>query len=171
MFCQNNYVNYGVHGICRIEDVCSMKFNSDSGLREYYILKPLNQESAKIFVPADNHKLTERMRPVLSPEEIDEIILSTKDQNMHWISDRKQRALQFQSILMKRDERELLLLVSCLYLKSRECAKGISNTDAQVLKKAEHIIEQEFSFALKISTQSIGYYIREKLGLSGEAGE
>ena len=137
-----------------------MKFGSVG--HDYFVLKPVHQENASIFVPADNQNLLARMRPILAPEEIDQIIASVKDQDMLWISDRKALAAQFQALLSRRDERELLLLVSCLYLKN---PKGLSSTDAQILQQAEHIIEQEFSFALQISPQDIGSYIRKRLGI------
>lgn len=159
----NEYVNYGCQGICKIEDLRFMKFGSVG--HDYFVLKPVHQENASIFVPADNQNLLARMRPILAPEEIDQIIASVKDQDMLWISDRKARAAQFQAVLSRRDERELLLLVSCLYLKSQENPKGLSSTDAQILQQAEHIIEQEFSFALQISPQDIGSYIRKRLGI------
>ena len=92
------------------------------------------------------------------------------DPSLQWIDDCKQRAAMFRKILLQRDERELLLLVSCLYLKSREGSKALSASDVQILKAAEEIIEQEFSFSLKISTQQIGNYIREKLGLVKSMG-
>ena len=68
-------------------------------------------------------------------------------------------------ILSRRDERELLLLILCLYFRAKENPKGISASEAAVLKKAETVIEQEFSFSLKISKQKTGSYIRTKLGL------
>lgn len=163
MPCINDYVNYKTQGVCKIEDLRPMKFGPDSREREYYILRPVHQESSHIFVPADNQTLIDQMRPVLSPEEIDRTIISVKDKSLIWDKDRKKRMAQFQEILSRRDERELLMLISCLYLKSKESANGLSSTDAQILKKAEHIIEQEFAFSLKISMQSVGAYIREKL--------
>ena len=105
------------------------------------------------------------MRPILSPGEIDSIILSVKTQHPKWIDDRKERKARFQEILSRRDERELLLLILCLYFRAKENPKGISASEAAVLKKAEAVIEQEFSFSLKISKQKIGSYIRTKLGL------
>ena len=162
---KNDYVNYSTYGICKIEDICFMKFDSSPKGRNYYILKPVHQNQATIFVPVDNQKQVDCMRPVLSPKEVDNLILSTKVENLLWISDRKQRSAEFQRILYKRDERELLQLISCLYLKAKESEKGLSATDLRILRKAESIIEQEFSFSLKTSTQNIGNYIREKLGL------
>ena len=170
MPCKNDYVNYGTQGICRIEDIRVLKLTPGSGGRSYYILRPVHQEHASIFVPTDSQALLARMRPILSPAEIDRIILSVKGQAMGWICDRKERAAQFQAILSRRDERELLLLIRCLCLRSREDPKGLTDGEAQVLKKAEQIIDQEFSFSLNLSQQAIGSYIRGKLGLSGQMG-
>lgn len=162
MLCKDDYVNYGTEGICKIEDIRSIRFGSDSCEKKYYILKPIHQEKAHVFVPIDNPKLLNRMRPILSPEEIDRTILSISNQKMPWINDRKERLAQFQKILLQRDERELLLLVRCLFWKSKQSVKGLSSREAQVLKKAESIISQEFSFSLKISPQDIGDYIRKE---------
>lgn len=167
---KNDYVNYSTHGICRVEEIRFMQFDRSSKGREYYILRPVHPDNIRIFVPMGNPHLAERMRPVLSPVEIDQTILSVKNQTLQWIDDCKQRAAMFRKILLQRDERELLLLVSCLYLKSREGPKALSASDVQILKAAEEIIEQEFSFSLKISTQQIGSYIREKLGLAKSMG-
>ena len=145
----NDYVNYGMQGICKIEDFRPMKFRFDCCKQDYYILKPVHQETARIFVPARNQELVKKMRPILSSEAIDEIILSVKKHNLPWID----------------DERELLQLASCLYLKSKDSTKGLCSSDAQILKKAEAIISQEFSFSLNISAQKVGIYIREKLGI------
>ena len=71
-------------------------------------------------MPIDNEKLIDRMKPVLTPKEIDDIILSIKDEDLIWIDDRKQRIKKFHDILLKRDEKELLMLASCLYLRSTE---------------------------------------------------
>lgn len=161
----NDYVNYGTQGICKIEDIRPMKFSFDSCERNYYILKPVHQENACIFVPAENQKLIEQMRPILSPEDIDRIILSAKKQKKSWTNDRKKRASKFQDILSRRDECELLQLASCLYLKSMDSAKGLCSSDVQILKKVEAIIAQEFSFSLNISPQEVGTYIRGKLDI------
>ena len=70
--------------------------------------------------------------------------------------------MQFRVILSRRDEQELLQLASCLPFQSSTAKKGISATDAKGFKQVEAIIEQEFSFSLKISQQDIGAYIRKK---------
>ena len=166
MYSKGDYVNYSTQGICEIEDIRLIKFNSDSHARRYYILKPVHQKDACIYVPADNQKLLALMRPVLSPEEIDRTILSVRNSKIPWTKDRKQRTSEFQAILSRRDEKELLQLAGCLYLKSKDGTKGLCSGDLQILKKIEKIIAQEFSFSLKINLQDIGTYIRQKLNLS-----
>ena len=165
MFRVNDYVNYSAQGVCKIEDIRAIRFPTCSRTREYYVLKPVHQNDTRVFVPVENQALTDRMRPILSPAEVDRIILRVKDQDMLWISDRKQRSARFQEILSRRDEEELLLLAGCLYRKSRE-AKGLTAGDAQALKRAEAVIQQEFSFSLQINAGQIGEYIRRKLGIA-----
>ncbi len=101
------------------------------------------------------------MKPILSKEEIDEIIRNVKDEGLPWICDRKARLAEFQRILSRRDERELLLLASCLHQQLLE--KGLSASEHEMLRKVGGIIKQKFAFALDISRNEIGKYIQEKL--------
>lgn len=160
--CQKGeYINYAAHGICKIEDIRVMDFQTGSGAQEYYIIKPIQQGSATIYLPVSNPKNKERMRPVLSQDEIDSIIVSVKNEEIPWPSDRKKRVAQFQEMISRHDERELLLLASCLH--RQLITKGLSSGERDLLKKVEGIIEQEFSFSLQISACNIGEYIRQKL--------
>lgn len=162
MYQKDDYVNYGAHGVCKIEDIRMMDFHAGAGMQNYYVVRPLNQEGATFYLPADNPKVQERMRPILTQEEIDGIILSVRDEKMPWIPDRKLRLTQFQKILSGRDERELLLLASCLHRQLME--KGLPSSELEILRRVERMIEQEFAFSLDMNTMNIGQYIREKLG-------
>ena len=168
---KSDFVHYGAYGICQVEDICPIRFGPDLPRREYYVLKPVSQDGSSIFVPADNPKLTARMRPVLSKDEIDRLLTDVGEDRLPWMEDRWQRLDTFRDILRRSDERELLLLVRCLYEKSRETAKGLPSTDAQVLKKAEAVLSQSFAFSLHIDKQQVGGYIRRKLGLPPEPHE
>lgn len=169
MFCKNDYVNYRTQGVCKIEEIRFIQFDPACPGHRYYILKPILPHSADIFVPVDNPRLTQCIRPILSAQEVDNIILSIKDQKLSWEKDRKRRTTAFKNILLKHDERELLLLIDCLYVKWKEDAKGVSSTDLQFLKTAENMIEQEFSFSLQMAAKDVGPYIRNKLGLNESA--
>lgn len=161
----NKYVVYGVHGICEVEGIINQKFNSDSLARNYYVLRPVFEKASKIYVPVNSSIIAERMRPVLSQKEIDEIILSTLDEKIEWISDYKKRSEQFHRILSHRNEKEILQMISCLYLHSKESEKGLTSSNADMLKAAQNLIEQEFAFSLNIKPEEVGKYIQMKLGL------
>ena len=84
-----------------------------------------------------------------------------KNDRMPWIEDRKQRTLQFQQILSRRDTRELLLLAGCLH--KRRTEKGLPTSELEILHKVEGMVEQEFSFTLNVGRAQIGTYIRDRL--------
>ena len=161
----NEYVSYGTQGICQIEAIRSIQFEGCSDAREYYVLHPIAQAQSSIFVPVNNPRLTGRMRPVLSPEDIEQILSNITGQRRAWIKDRKQRTELFHRILTERKPEELLLLAACLYRHAQEEPKGLSSSDAQALITAEATIEQEFAFSLQLGPQTVGEYIREKLGM------
>ena len=62
-------------------------------------------------------------------------VLSVHHTDLHWVNDSKNRKQTFLEILSRRNERELLQLASCLYLKSQETSKGLSSSDMQILKR------------------------------------
>ena len=165
---KNEFVHYGAYGVCQVEDLRPMRFGPGEPLRDYYVLRSVDQNGADIYVPADNPKLMSRMRPVPTQDEIDRLLAGVREDRLPWIEDRKQRLDTFRDILCRSDERELLLLARCLYEKSLESARGLPSTDAQILKKAEAVISQTFAFSLRIDKQQVGGYIRRKLGLPAE---
>lgn len=163
MFQKNDYVNYSTQGICRIEDVRYLKFGRRREGARYYILHPVYQAGMNIFVPTDSAQLTRRMRPIPTPRDIDRIIGEAGDRALPWPGDRKQRAAQFQGILTRRDEGELLQLINCLTRRAGADGQGLSSSDEYVLKRARAMVEQEFSFALNIPPQEVGAYIQTRL--------
>ena len=167
----HDYICYGASGVCQVEDIRPIRFGTGAPAREDYVLQPVGQESASIYVPADNRSLTDRMRPVLTKDEIDQLLVSVQGECLPWVEDRKQRLDVFRGILSRGDERELLLLARCLYQKSQKRANGLPSMEAQILKKAESMIAQGFAFSLHMEPQQVGDYIRRKLDLSAGHSE
>ena len=163
MFKVGDFVNYSAQGICKVVDIRQVGFGRVS--KEYFILKPINKDCSQIFVPCDNEKLLQKMRAVLSPQQIDSKICETQNRELSWIDDRKQREARFKEILTLRNETELLLLAKCLFLRQKNSPKGLSGMDSAFLKRVETVIAEEFSFALNIPKEKTGEYIREKLGI------
>ncbi len=166
--CKNEYVRYAANGVCLVENIKLMDTPDRKEQKSFYILKPVGDPTSTIYVPADNQILTARMQHILDKQEIDTLILSIKEQDFSWINDRKLRAQIFHDMLKRCQQQELLQLISCIYLKKQELTaakKKLSSSDEAILRQAEKLIEDEFSFVLGFTGQQVGQYIRQKLGI------
>ena len=166
MFSNGDYINYSTWGICRIEDLKFIQFDSKAEGCYYFVLAPVFQKNSTVYVPADNNPAC-GIRPIPSPEQIDEIIDNVKTLNLPWITDRKKRLSYFQKILRDRNETELILMIDRIRNKALDEPRALSGADIKIMKEAELIIEREFSFSLKLNADDIGDYIRRKLQANG----
>lgn len=160
------FVVYGTNGICSIEDITEMSFTRGMEKALYYILKPEAANASTIFVPANNEKLMSKMRVLMSKEDIDELILGTRGKSIKWDSDRRYRTENFHDILAGGVTEDLILMISCIYMRKRELIaqnKKLPSTDSNMLKTAEKLVEEEFSCVLGISPEEVSGYIRKLL--------
>lgn len=162
-------VVYGSNGVCTVEDISVQRLSPDLPSEEYYILKPVNNPSSKVFVPRANQQLCARMRAIMTKAEIDAVIASVCGCEMEWIEDRKLRSAEYRAILSRGDRRELILLIRCILLRIHTLAenkKKISSSDGDILQSAERAIREEFSFGLGIPASEVPAYIRRGLGVA-----
>lgn len=94
---KGDYVKYASSGVCIIEDIRTM--DSISKGREFYVLKPIKDTKSTVYVPLDNETLTEKMRYIMTKQEIDDLLKSIKFTDISWIDDRKIRSQTFKTIL------------------------------------------------------------------------
>ena len=165
-FHKGEYVKYSSNGVCRVEDIKTADINPRDKEATYYILKPLSSGNTTIFVPTENELLVSRIRKILTKEHIDEIIVSIDKETIAWPSDKKERGNYFNDILKRDDPKELLSLAAAIYVKRDELAqkgKRLLSTDKNILEQIECLIENEFSFVLKIAPECVSDYIKERL--------
>lgn len=168
LFDKGDLVSYGTNGICCIEDIRFMSFSSGAKKSMYYILKPEASGESTIFVPAENEKLVSKMRKLMTKEEIDEMISSTRDRSIEWESDRRFRNENFHEILTAGVRPEMLLMIRCIYNKKEELTengKKLSESDNATLKTAEKLVEEEFSRVLEIKNEDVETYIKRMLNM------
>ena len=168
---KGEYVVYGTNGICLVEDIKMMRFALDAEKDPYCILKPASNGSSTIYVPLNNEKLMGKLRPIMTKEEIDSLLLGMRDKEISWDSDRRNRTERFHDILINGVTQKLLLMIRCIYMKKRElitAGKNLSATDENTLKSAEKLVEEEFSYALGISADDVTAYIRKLLEVNEE---
>lgn len=160
MFHVNDTVIYGVEGVCRIIEITERTFRDKNIC--YYVLKPVYKENATIFVPTENEALTARMRPILSAEEINNIIQSMSKESDIWINDENERKLRYKAILTGGDCRELVRLIRTLYnhqQKQKAIGKKLHLADDRIFKEAERMLYDEFAASLNLRQDQVLPYI------------
>ncbi|MBP3388474.1 MAG: CarD family transcriptional regulator [Clostridia bacterium] len=156
MFAVHDRVNYGAVGVCTITDIRKERMGGQWG--EYYVLSPVFQNNAVIYVPMDNEKLTEKMRPVLSEEEIRRLITEMPSIPEEWIADEAERTATFRSALRSGDRRQLVALIKSVYRRRKEltgAGRHLRASDATLMKEAETLLYGEMALVLNIRPEEV----------------
>ncbi len=159
-------VVYGSGGVMTVVDIRRESVLGEA--KEYYVLRAIGAgETSLTFVPCDNEKLVGDMQPLVTKEEIDEIILSIKGEELgEWVDDSRVRGNLFKKILENGDRRELLRMIISIrdYMERRaEEGKRGYITDENFLRRAEHRLYSEFSVVLGIDQDEVWDHIKEKI--------
>ncbi len=157
MYKAGDHVVYKNNGVCVIEDIRKEKFGS-CDKQDYYVLKLLYTDDARIYVPVAREENECRMRSPISNETAQKVIEEYKSFAEFWVYDDKLRAAKFRDILDGADTKELALLVKSLAKKSAELSdlgKRLRVSDDAVFRKAELNFYGELAFALSKSLSEI----------------
>lgn len=169
MFSAGDAIVYGTHGVCELKEISRLKFGGTAG--EYFILAPVNDPKSILYIPTGNEKLTSKMRSLPSREELLRVIDEAAGDDTSWISNDAERRNYCDTVVKSGDRRELMRLIAMLYLKREELTrnkKHFHNVDAQYLKTAERMLNDEFSYVLGIRADDVPDFIRSRIEASRE---
>lgn len=166
MFQVNDVIIYGTQGVCKITGTEEKVLSGTK--KTYFVLKPVSDHGATIFVPTDNALALKKMRPLLTKEEIDQLIDSMPGENGEWITNENERRDHYKSILAKGDHLELIKMIKAIYAhkKQREAeGKRLHMSDERFFKDAEQILYHEFQYVLDLGgKEDLMTYIFDRLG-------
>lgn len=155
---------YGTDGVCTISQVVMRKFRSSS--KDYYVLKPLYNETATIYIPVGNEACESKMRPVLSKSEILAVIDSLPGRDAMWIEDENDRKELYRDAISGGDRVQLIGIIKALYTRRREleeAGKHLHAADERFFKEAERLLYDEFAAVLGLDKADVLPFILEKL--------
>lgn len=164
MFKINDNILYGSHGICTISDITEQNFGNEK--KKYYLLHPHNNVSANIYVPMDNKKLINKMKRILSKEEIMDLIKIIPDTDSKWIENKTERNEYFRSIIASGDRQNIIKLIKAIYKHKEDLnsvGKKLHTSDLQFFKEAEKIIYEEFALVLDIKYEQVLPFLMNEL--------
>lgn len=157
-------VMYGVSGVCKISDIRNETFSDVEKL--YYVLNPLSDLDATIYVPVNNPKSVSKMKKVLSKEEVYELIHHMPQDEIYQEENSKERKELFNKILKSGDREELVKLIKTVYFQKKErekIGKKMWASDESALRKAEKMLYEEFATVLGISYDEVLPFIKEEI--------
>ena len=164
MYSVGAVVIYKNEGVCKITDTVTKRFR-DKNI-EYYVLKPIHKENSEIFVPKNNSVLVEKMRQVLSKDEIMKLIKEMPKEGSIWIENSDERKESYRKILERGERTELVKLIKTLYMhkqKQKKSGKKLHIADEKILKDAEHMLYDEFAYVLDIPHNEVVPFISGQL--------
>ena len=162
MFKPGDYVVNSNNGICKIDGVVTM--NTPNGNKEYYLLIPLHEPTAKIYIPLDS--AAQRIRYAMSKEEATQLINSVKNINETYIENEKEREKIYKTAVSSCNPQKLVGIIKTLYLRRLEREKtGKKNTviDERYFKLAENQLHNELSFALQVEKEQVVQMITQNI--------
>lgn len=171
MYQVGQQVLYGIHGVCSVTAIEPMRFGKEK--TDYYLLQPLAQPDSKYYVPVRSASAVAKLRPLLTKQELLELLHSENVRQDLWIADENQRKLQFREILARGDRAEILSMISTLYRhkkKQQSAGRKFHLSDETFLKDAEKLIHAEFSHILAIEPSQVSAFILREMSLCEEAG-
>ena len=154
MFKSGDYVVNSNNGICKIDGIVTM--NTQNGNKEYYLLIPLNEQTAKIYIPVD--VADQRIRYAMNKKQAMQLINGIKSIHETYIENEKEREKVYKAAVSSCNPQKLVGIIKTLYLRRLEREKsGKKNTviDERYFKLAENQLHSELSFALQVEKEQV----------------
>lgn len=166
MFEIGDHVVYGSKGVCKVADITRMKMPGADREREYYVLHPVWDEGARVYLPADSEKAV--IRRVISKNEGRKLLEDIPGIDCIEVSEDKKREQDYKDVMRTCDCRLLVGLIKTLVnRKEMRIAAGKKNTalDERYLRAAEHDLYDELAIALGEPKEEITIRIRSMIGM------
>ena len=142
-------VSKPVTGICKIEDILYLTSQDEKNNKLYYLMKPIEDEKDKIYVPVSNSD--SRLRLCLTKEEAWNLIKRIPEIPTAWINNEKLREQNYKEAVKANDPEALVAIIKMIYQrKQKRLAQGkkCTATDARYFQVAENLLYMELGAAI-----------------------
>ena len=149
-------VSKPVTGICKIEDILYLTSQDEKNNKLYYLMKPIEDEKDKIYVPVSNSD--SRLRLCLTKEEAWNLIKRIPEIPTAWINNEKLREQNYKEAVKANDPEALVAIIKMIYQrKEKRLAQGkkCTATDARYFQIAENLLYMELGVALGKPKQEV----------------
>ena len=147
---------YKRQGICKIENILYLNPQDEKNDKLYYLMKPVEDEKEKIYVPVSNSD--SRLRLCLTKEEAWNLIKRIPDIPTAWTNNEKMREQNYKEAVRANNPEALVAIIKMIYQrKQKRLAQGkkCTATDARYFQIAENLLYMELGVALEKPKQEI----------------
>lgn len=169
MFQVNDTVLYGGQSVCKISEISRQKIGKD--FNSYYILKPVFDNKSTIYIPCENEELMSKMKPILTEQEVHELIETLHTQSLEWVENDVLRKEQYGEIIYSGDRKKIAALIRTLYMHKEKLklnGKKFHIADEQLLDRAQKLFHEELAYVLNIQPNAVPDFINEQLNTAAE---
>ena len=162
MFKINDYVVYGLNGVCMVEDIEKMILKNQE--LEYYILSPINNKKMTIKIPVDNKTMS--IRELMSENEVMNLIECISKRETIEIEDYRKKSQEYKTIIRNGDVLEIIKVINSINVEKNEKAslgKKINKTEDDILVSAKKQLYQEISIVLGMNINDVEEYIKKNI--------
>ena len=151
-----DFVSKPVTGICKIENILYLNLQDEKNDKLYYLIKPIEDEKEKIYVPVSNSD--SRLRLCLSKEEAWNLIKRIPEIPTAWVNNEKLREQNYKEAVKANDPEALVAIIKMIYQRKQERiaqGKKCTATDARYFQIAENLLYSELGVALGKTKQQV----------------
>ena len=160
-------VVYSSNGVMEIVDIRE-ELVLDAPKKYYVLCAHGTQSGSQTFVPVDNEKLVAKMRPLLTREEVMEIIGSLDSIPVaDWIGDNRARSESFKCTIEEGDRVKMISMIKLINeTAKRRAEEGKKNylADENAMQRAEKLLYSEFATVLGIEESAVPEFIEKHRG-------
>lgn len=164
MYQVGDQVVYGMHGVCCV--LQEEKKVIDRKTVTYLVLEPVGQAGSRFLVPTHNAAAMGKIRPMLTAEELENLLSSEEVRTDGWIRDEPQRKQVYRELMSSGDRVSIARMVYTLYRhKAAQLSAGrkVHLCDDNFLRDAEKLLSSEAAIVRGCDPDAAKQYIRTKL--------
>lgn len=159
MFSKGNHVVYSNNGICKVEDIVMMNLQDEN--KEYYLLIPINEPTAKIYLPKDYDG--NRVRMAMSKEQALELINKIGEIGEIPVVNDKDRERIYKETVASNDPYKLVGILKTISRRKKErelLGRKSTSVDDKYLKLVENQLYGELCHALQVNKEGLEQLIQ-----------
>lgn len=156
-----------VTGICKIEDILYLNPQDERNNKLYYLMKPIEDEKEKIYVPVSN--ADSRLRLCMTKKMAWSLIKRIPEIPTAWVNNEKMREQNYKEAVKANEPEALVSIIKMIYQRNQKRlaqGKKCTATDARYFQTAENLLYMELGVALGKPKQEICEAIIEYINQS-----